>query len=117
MEKQNAIEFSNFEITGGENGYVDVTKDKLKVDCTFKKEIWLRIKNIPGDNRFYYEVSCYNNVRNIFNHKLVNKFYINDEEYVMIYKDKLVKVANLFSYNFQKLMEQNMKLSYNGHIL
>jgi len=114
MENKSIVEFTNFEIIGGENGYVDVTKDKLKVNCTFKKEIWILIKNIDCDNRYYYEVSCINNIRNIFNHKLVNKYLINGEEYVTLYKDKIVKVSNLFNYNFQKEMERNIKLSFNG---
>ena len=114
MENKSIVEFTKFEFTGGENGYIDVTKDKLKFNCTFRQEIWVRIRNIEGDNRYYYEVSCINNIRNIFNHKLVNKYLINDEEYVTLYKDKIVKVSNLFNYNFQKEMERNIKLSFNG---
>ena len=81
--------------------YVDVTQVNLKFK--FDKEVWISIQNINGDTRFYYEVSCLNNVRNILNEKKVKKIKIDDEEYVTLYK-KNVKVVNLFNDNFKKLL-------------
>jgi len=56
--------------------YVDVTKGVLCLKFKFDNEVWVSIQTIDGDTRFYYEVSCHNNVRNILNNKQVKKFII-----------------------------------------
>ena len=111
MEKQNIMEISNFKITDGEKCFIDVTNtDKIQFDCKFRQELWVTIENIEDDTRFYFDVSCYNYVRNIFNKKLVQKYYINDEEYLTLYKNKVIKIANLFQDNFRIFMIRNMEL-------